>query len=392
MFGLSVWSTSVVYVDGSCPSAERYFPFIDWYTDTTPFSSGELARLQFLSSEMVAASKDSAVMRRFLSDGFIPLKATDCQLEPRYGRPFPGPGPATDRWFKFREFYYSQPCIATRRLFLEHRVAEASLWLQCWAFHTWEQLYKERQAAIEAAAAEAAAEAAASGTAPGVPGVPAALSAAAGPSGSRASQPSPIQTSGGALSPTAVVPSPSGRSASTPTLRRLGSRRSGRNVLTGDANFKIPALTLLTQLFNKGLGAILSDPFKQPEWDGNTLVNVRQATVIRSATFRSKLNVFSLTMDQLDAQRKLAETALVHGKTLFGSSSDMFDHSYVIDIFAEDDNFGRERDGDMLLNGLGADRGQAGTRSSLMHEAAIPTSSRLPTPSLLLGPISSSRC
>ena len=142
MFALSVWSPSVVYVDGMCPAAERFFPFIEWYSNKTPFSSGELTRLQFLSSELVAASRDSAVQRRFESDGYFPLKSTDHQLEPRQGRPFPGPGPATDRWFSFRNFYYSGPAVATRRLFLEQRAAEAAMWLQCWAYGTWEAMYR----------------------------------------------------------------------------------------------------------------------------------------------------------------------------------------------------------------------------------------------------------
>ena len=85
-------------------------------------------------------------------------------------------------------------------------------------------------------------------------------------------------------------------------LRRVGSRR-GKAPPSGDANFKIPALTLLTVLSTKGIGAIPADPFTQPEWDGNNLVNVRQATVIRSAAVRSRLNVFDLTLEALDKVR-----------------------------------------------------------------------------------------
>ncbi len=58
------------------------------------------------------------------------------------GHPFPGPAAGTDRWFAFRDFYYSQPVQATRRLFLEQRVADACAWLQCWAYGTWEALYR----------------------------------------------------------------------------------------------------------------------------------------------------------------------------------------------------------------------------------------------------------
>ena len=142
MFGLYVLTPGESYVEGSYPACERYWEFVEWYTDPRPLTAGWLTRSRLLSNEMVAASLDSAVLRRFAAGGYLPLLPKDRECEPRIGKPFPGPGAATDRWFAFRDFYYSPGMLATRRLFLEQRAAEACVWLQSWAYATWDHLYR----------------------------------------------------------------------------------------------------------------------------------------------------------------------------------------------------------------------------------------------------------
>ena len=71
MFAMTVWSAAVPYTDGSCPSVERFYAFVEWYSDPTVMSLGWLTRTKFLSGEMVAASLDSAVLRLFDKSGCV---------------------------------------------------------------------------------------------------------------------------------------------------------------------------------------------------------------------------------------------------------------------------------------------------------------------------------
>lgn len=75
------------------------------------------------------ASVRVALCVRYAADGGL-LSATDFQYEPAKGKPFPGVGIGTDRWFQFRAWYCSPAIAATRRLFLDQRVRGAAccLW------------------------------------------------------------------------------------------------------------------------------------------------------------------------------------------------------------------------------------------------------------------------
>ena len=90
MFVLAVWNPHERYVEGTCPSLERFFPFLDWYTgvdergmersinhpDTgSLWGVGSAARAIYLSSEVVCASSDLAVKRWFETDGYRSVRA-----------------------------------------------------------------------------------------------------------------------------------------------------------------------------------------------------------------------------------------------------------------------------------------------------------------------------
>ena len=107
------------------------------------------------------------------------------------------------------------------------------------------------------------------------------------------------------------------------------------------------------------------DPFRQPEWDGGVVVNVRQAGVIKSATMRSRVNVFDLgalqggsALEALNVQRRVAEGALAYARDLYlCDTPGVFDHEYVVDIFGEGEP-DRELDGELAVGGLARDRGR----------------------------------
>ena len=174
---------------------------------------------------------------------------------------------------------------------------------------------------------------------------------------------------GGASSPSLTSPalfSPGPGGPTTPSQRAWRKGRKGLAVVaSGDPSFKVPALTLLTCLYTKGLGGILMDPFRQPEWDGGVVVNVRQAGVIKSATMRSRVNVFDLgalqggsALEALNVQRRVAEGALAYARDLYlCDTPGVFDHEYVVDMFGEGEP-DRELDGELAVGGLARDRGR----------------------------------
>ncbi len=141
------------------------------------------------------------------------------------------------------------------------------------------------------------------------------------------------------------------------------------------ANFKPPALTMLNTLSLTNLSDILGYVFSQPEWSASGMswccaftrctlclssstvllsllllcavpAQVRQSVVVQSATRRSRLDIFSISRESLEAAVKAGRLALVLAKSLFGAA--MFDETYDPDIFADDDDGVRERDDDWL--------------------------------------------
>ena len=76
-------------------------------------------------------------------------------------------------------------------------------------------------------------------------------------------------------------------------------------------------------------------------------------------------------------ERRRAEAALLFGRATSGSSTEMFDHVYNVNIFAEDDDFGRELDTDLSLKGLGADRGKDGATRAPFRSAQSNADDRL---------------
>lgn len=145
MYGLTIWSAAIPYQDGSCPDLEKFMPFFDWYSRDTDIgasrgrglpSGGKSCRDNFLSREIIAAFHDSAIQRQLALDGYR-IGPTDWQREPFPFKPFPRPGPATDRWFQYRRWYHSAERAAMRRLYLESRFSVGMGWLRSW---TWQQV------------------------------------------------------------------------------------------------------------------------------------------------------------------------------------------------------------------------------------------------------------
>ena len=289
MYGLTLWSTALPYVEGSSPELERFIPFFDWYShdpdpamiamgkrfpkkrasvgDTSLIpSGGKRCRDNFLSRELIAAFNDSAVLRQLEADGFR-VAPTDWQREPFPEKPFPRPGPATDRWFQYRAWYQSPSRAAMRRLFLETKFSAAMGYLQNWTWGQWLDIH------------------------------------------TKSSQSNPDY-----------------------------------------APRKVPELAMLTNLQEKPVTEIVTFPFRQELWDAALPVNHRQSDLVRRGSRRSQLDIFFLVGPDIAAMRKLGAKALSVARGLLGE--DMWDRSYDTPMFPDDD-VARETDEDLIARLLG---------------------------------------